>query len=194
MRSVRRRSRLRARAFFGPLRVALAGRTLVATKTSSRRPAIASATSSSAFPLAYISAVSISVRPRSIPSSTERSSSARSAGFSPIPHVPCPSAGIRSPEGRLIVRIDTALIVTRGAVLRDVVVNHAKLFGRDLDVFAIGRCPTGLRRRAGGRRGNADDVGVVALRRHRLVKLEPRFPENPLDESHDLPKRLYRIV
>ena len=51
------------------------GSTLLTMKTSSRRPAIASPTSSSAPPLAYISAVSISVRPRSMPSRSAATSS-----------------------------------------------------------------------------------------------------------------------
>src|SRR5687768_12897571 len=67
---------------------------------ASRRPASASPISASARPSPYISAVSMSVRPRSMPRRSVASSSARAAGASPIFHVPMPSAGTRSPEGR----------------------------------------------------------------------------------------------
>jgi hypothetical protein len=53
-----------------------------------------------AAPSPYISAVSIGVRPSSSPSRSERTSSPRSRGFSPISQVPWPSTGICSPDGR----------------------------------------------------------------------------------------------
>ena len=60
-----------------PSSVACDGSTLLTRKMSSRRPAIASPTSSSARPSPYISAVSMSVIPRSTPSRSARISSAR---------------------------------------------------------------------------------------------------------------------
>ena len=68
MRSVFSRFRLRSQAAMVPRRVAFSGSTLLTMKSSSRRPAMASPTISSAPPSAYISAVSISVMPRSRPS------------------------------------------------------------------------------------------------------------------------------
>src|SRR5215208_4334155 len=62
-----------------PWRVAFCGSTLLTRKTSSRLPAIASATTSSAAPSPYISAVSISVMPRSSPVCSALISSARRA-------------------------------------------------------------------------------------------------------------------
>ena len=56
---MRSRFRLRTQAATVPRREALSGRTLLTRKTSSRRPAIASPTSSSTAPLPYISAVSM---------------------------------------------------------------------------------------------------------------------------------------
>ena len=66
------------------------GRTLLTRKTSSRRPAIASPTSSSAPPSPYISAVSISVMPRSSPSRRAAISSAAAVRSSPMCQVPWP--------------------------------------------------------------------------------------------------------
>ena len=59
------------------------------------RPLIAAATTSSARPSAYISAVSISVAPRSSPVCSARTSCARWRTSSPILKVPSPSAGKR---------------------------------------------------------------------------------------------------
>src|SRR5437764_681676 len=66
-------------------------------KILSRRPLTARATTSSAPPLPYISAVSISVMPRSIPSLNAAASSAAWRRFSPMCQVPCPNAGTRWP-------------------------------------------------------------------------------------------------
>ena len=54
----------------------------------------------SAPPSAYISAVSISVMPRSRPSRSAAISCARSRARSPIRQVPIPSAGIEAPSGK----------------------------------------------------------------------------------------------
>src|SRR5947209_7489450 len=88
--------RLRSQATTVPRREALCGSTLLTRNTASRRPSIASPTSSSAPPSPYISAVSISVMPRSMPRRSAATSSARRARFSPMCQVPCPRVGIRS--------------------------------------------------------------------------------------------------
>ena len=62
---MRSRARLCSHALTVPLRVAFDGSTLETRNTSSRRPSIAWATSSS---VPYISAVSMCVRPSSTPS------------------------------------------------------------------------------------------------------------------------------
>src|SRR5882724_1952799 len=109
MRSVFRRLRLFSQAATVPRREAFPGITLLTMKASSRRPATASPTTSSAPPLAYISAVSISVIPRSMPSRSAVTSSLRRFALSPMVQVPCPSAGTVSPVGSAI----------RGMVLMD---------------------------------------------------------------------------
>src|SRR3954447_5295846 len=63
----------------------------------SRNPREASVTTSSAPPLPYISAVSIRVKPISMPSLTAAASSAVRRRSSPICQVPCPNAGTFSP-------------------------------------------------------------------------------------------------
>jgi hypothetical protein len=85
---VRRRFRLRWQALIVRWRVAFLGSTLLTRKTSPRRRTIASATSSSAAPSPYISAVSISVMPRSSPVRNALISSPRRARFSPSVKVP----------------------------------------------------------------------------------------------------------
>src|SRR5438445_9684196 len=86
-------------------RPALCGYTLLTTNTWSRRPAIASPTTRSAPPSAYISAVSISVIPRSIPVRNAATSLLRLLTSSPIRHVPWPRTGTLSPPGSLVERI-----------------------------------------------------------------------------------------
>src|SRR4051812_35428487 len=66
---------------------------------------MASPTSSSAAPPAYISAVSTSVMPASSPWRRAASSSARRRGSSAYPHVVMPIAGMCSPGRSSIVRI-----------------------------------------------------------------------------------------
>ena len=78
---MRRRRRLRVQAAITPRAAACSGRTLLTRNVSSRRPAIASATSSSARPSPYISAVSMRAAPRSSPSRSAAISSAPSPGF-----------------------------------------------------------------------------------------------------------------
>ena len=97
------RRRLRSHAATADFRPALCGYTLLTTNTSSRRPAIASPTISSAPPSPYISAVSISVMPRSRPSRSAATSRAALARRSPIRHVPCPSTGTLVPSGSAVV-------------------------------------------------------------------------------------------
>src|SRR6478736_349729 len=109
MRSVLRRLRLFSQADTVPRREAFPGITLLTMKASSRRPATASPTTSSAPPLAYISAVSINVIPRSMPSRNAVTSSLRRAALSPMVQVPCPRAATVSPVGSAI----------RGMVLMD---------------------------------------------------------------------------
>jgi len=72
---------------------------LLTRNTSSRRPRMASPTSSSAAPSPYISAVSIRRMPRSIPCCRAAISSLRRSACSPCVQVPMPSAGTVSPEG-----------------------------------------------------------------------------------------------
>jgi hypothetical protein len=94
---------------------ALLGSTLLTMKTSPRRPLIASPTTSSAPPLPYISAVSISVMPRSMPRRSALISSLRRHASSPIAQVPWPKIGTRtgtdSPDGSLVVRTPDVAIV-----------------------------------------------------------------------------------
>src|SRR5439155_9235809 len=81
--------------------------TLVAMKASWRRPATASATISSARPSAYISAVSMWVRPRSSPRDSAAISSFLSLRSSPMCQVPWPTTATSTPvipNGRLITR------------------------------------------------------------------------------------------
>src|SRR2546427_285796 len=81
--------------------------TLVAMKASWRRPATASATISSARPSAYISAVSMWVRPRSSPRDSAGISSFLSLRSSPMCQVPWPTTATSTPvipNGRLITR------------------------------------------------------------------------------------------
>ena len=88
-----------------PARDAFCGSTLLTMNTRSRIPETACATTSSAPPEAYISAVSISVIPRSTPSRSAATSRAASPRRSPMYQVPCPSAGTVSPPGNITVRI-----------------------------------------------------------------------------------------
>ena len=94
-----------------------AGSTLLTRNTSSRRPSIASADEPSAAPSPYISAVSISVRPRSRPGCSASISTASGCRPCPMCHVPMPRAGIVSPEGN----------GTAGIIMTDIrrVVGHA---------------------------------------------------------------------
>src|SRR6201994_1187208 len=105
IRSVPSRRRLPSQAATVPRVVACCGSTLDTRNTSSRRPAMASPTSLSASPSAYISAVSITVMPRSRPRRSARISSSRRAATSARCQVPCPSTGIRSPDGSFTVRM-----------------------------------------------------------------------------------------
>lgn len=114
MRSVRRRFRLFSQARRTPAREALEGRTFETRKVSSRRPAMASATTTSAPPSAYISAVSISVTPRSRPSFSALTSSARRRESSPIFHVPWPRTGMASPQGSVVVLTLDSMAWLRG--------------------------------------------------------------------------------
>ena len=98
-RSVPRRASDRSQASIVPLRDACSGSTFDTRKTSSRRPAMASAIISSAAP--YISAVSMWVMPRSMP----RRSAVIAPRRSPLSmrQVPCPmtaTARVREPNGR----------------------------------------------------------------------------------------------
>src|SRR5215831_182152 len=96
--STRSRRRLASQDVMMRLRVvALPGRILVTRKIRGRRPAMTSATSSSAAPSPYISAVSMSVRPRSMPSCSAAISCLRRAARSPSCQVPCPSTATDSP-------------------------------------------------------------------------------------------------
>src|SRR4051812_28563862 len=81
----------------------------------SRRPPIASPTTSSAPPSPYISAVSIKVMPRSMPSLSAAISRWRSPGCSPIRQVPCPSTGIEAPDGNPVVLIDMPILPFRSS-------------------------------------------------------------------------------
>src|SRR6185295_18429609 len=75
-------------------------------KTSERgRSLIASPTTSSAPPSPYISAVSMSVIPRSKPKRSAAISSCRREASSPIIHVPCPNTGTGRPDGNNVVLI-----------------------------------------------------------------------------------------
>src|SRR5439155_446791 len=107
-RSVPRRFKLRSQAAIALLAPALCGYTLLTTTTRSRWPAIADPTTSSAPPSPYISAVSMSVIPRSMPRRSAAISPARSRLRSPIPHVPSPSAGTRAPSASVTFGIEEA--------------------------------------------------------------------------------------
>src|SRR4051812_23682501 len=74
-----------------PFREAFLGSTLETMKTCSRRPAIASATTSSASPLPYISAVSMWVMPSSMPLRSAATASLR--GPCSMYQVPWPMTG-----------------------------------------------------------------------------------------------------
>src|SRR6266566_3770740 len=102
---MRRRLRLCSHALGNSARDALWGYTFVTINTRSRRPSIASATTFSAPPSPYISAVSINVNPSSIPKRSAATSSPYSLLFSPMPHVPWPSTGTRLPSGSATVFI-----------------------------------------------------------------------------------------
>src|ERR687889_814297 len=104
-RSVLSRRRLAAQASMAPRWVACDGSTLLIRKTSSRRPLIASPTSCSVSPSAYISAVSIRVMPSSRPSRSAPISAFRCSRTSAMCQVPCPSTGIFAPAGRAMRRI-----------------------------------------------------------------------------------------
>ena len=80
-----------------PRRDAFSGSTFEARKTSSRRPAIASPTSSSTTPEPYISAVSSGSCPRSSPRRSAAIAAARSCSIS---QVPCPDHGDRAEPSR----------------------------------------------------------------------------------------------
>src|SRR5438034_191055 len=82
MRSVLSRLRLRSQAAMVPRSLAFSGSTLLTMNASSRRPASASATTVSASPFAYISAVSISVSPRSRPARSAATSFLRAVAVS----------------------------------------------------------------------------------------------------------------
>ena len=99
MRSVLSRFRLRSQAAMVPAREAFCGSTLLTMNTSSRRPSMASATILSAPPSPYISAVSISVMPRSRPSLSAATPRRARRALSPMRHVPWPRCGTISPEG-----------------------------------------------------------------------------------------------
>ena len=101
---MRSRRRLPSQARTVAVAPPLEGRTLLTRNTSSRRPSIASPTSSSAAPSAYISAVSIKAMPRSMPRRRASISSLRARGCSAKRQVPIPSTGMRSPDFRVVVR------------------------------------------------------------------------------------------
>src|SRR6202000_1357869 len=112
-----------------PRREALLGNTFETRKTSSRRPSIASAITSSASP--YISAVSIWLMPRSSPwrsAATARLRSPRSRY-----QVPCPITEVLQawPKGRCFIRSPQAA---------DVGDHHGAGRGfRDVDLLAFDR-------------------------------------------------------
>src|SRR5215469_10996170 len=83
-------------------------------KRLSRTPAAARATTSSAAPLPYISAVSIKVMPRSMPSRSADASSAARRRSSPMCQVPCPSAGTRSPSRSVTTRNWSLTLISNG--------------------------------------------------------------------------------
>ena len=80
--------------------------------TSSRRPATARATTRSAPPSPYISAVSISVMPCASAASSAATSVSASRRRSPMRHVPTPSAGTRVPSANATVgsALDLAMV------------------------------------------------------------------------------------
>src|ERR1700750_3103466 len=106
MRSVFSRFRLHSHAAMVPRRLALPGSTLLTMKTSLRRLPTASATMLSASPSPYISAVSISVTPRSSPWRSAATSSLRRRALSAIRQVPSPKVGTVAPEGRRVVGME----------------------------------------------------------------------------------------
>ena len=106
MTSLRSRFRLRSQAATVLARAALRGCTLLTMKTSWRRSPTASATTSSAPPSPYISAVSIRVRPRSMAVLRASTSWLRRCAFSPIRQVPMPRQGTCSPSGKVTYRME----------------------------------------------------------------------------------------
>ena len=108
------RRRLDSHAAIVPWRVAWWGSTLLTRNTSSRRPSIARPISRSLAPSPYISAVSMSVIPRSRPVCSASISTASGCRPCPRCHVPMPRAGIVSPEGNGTVGI--IMTDTRGVV------------------------------------------------------------------------------
>ena len=93
---------------------------LLTRKTFSRRPAIAAPTTSSAPPSAYISAVSISVIPSSMPSRSAATSRLRSPGCSPICQVPWPMVATSWPSISVSVSHAASPVVNgRGLMPRD---------------------------------------------------------------------------
>src|SRR5258708_1356100 len=159
MRAVFSLFRLRSQAAIVPLRdalcVAFSGKTFVTRNTPSRRPGMASPTSSSERPSPYISAVSMSVAPASRPRRSVAISSARSARWSPMFQAPRPKAGTCSPEGSATVFIASllsfhelereAVALAYGGVLRAVLVlqpvgrrQRPDAFGMVLRVLGIG--------------------------------------------------------
>ena len=86
---------------------------------------IASPTTSSAPPDAYISAVSMWVISSSMPSFSARTSSARDAALTPISQVPCPITGIFSGIlPKVVYRMGALYPVTRRALDDTVVFHH----------------------------------------------------------------------
>src|SRR5688572_24701144 len=119
-----------------PAREAFDGNTLETRMTSSRRPSIASATTSSAPPSAYISAVSISDMPRSSPSFSAAISAARADARTPMFQVPWPRTGIGRPSRSFswrkrsvpeeVVEFDGARRLRRGGASPPVLVDLAE--------------------------------------------------------------------
>lgn len=75
-----------------------------------------SPTNSSVAPSPYISAVSITVMPSSMPARSAAISAARRAGRSPMSQVPCPSLAMVSPSGSAIVVV--VLAISSSLVIR----------------------------------------------------------------------------
>src|SRR5882762_2572276 len=104
-----------------PLRVAWLGSTLLTRKTSSRRPAMASPTSSSASPSPYISAVSMRVSPISRPWRSAAISSLRRRG--PRPYAKCPCRAQEPQRRRAAEWSARRTRVLRGRGARGVLLN-----------------------------------------------------------------------